>query len=98
MVGSRLRPRTGAWFWRRKANRPQHKRRWKNSAEFTGDRFIAFSGERGSAPMTRRILPKVSSRHYWSTEIWTLFARKGGAFVHTCSGGAEGGGGGKGGE
>ena len=45
----RLRQRTGAWCWRRKANRPRHKKRWKNFAARTGDPFSRFCGDKGSA-------------------------------------------------
>ena len=47
---SRLRRRTGAWCWRRKANRPRHKKRLKNFAARTGDPFLHFCGDRVSRP------------------------------------------------
>ena len=45
-----LQRRTGAWCWRRKANRRRHRRRWKSFAARTGDRFLRFCGDRAFAP------------------------------------------------
>ena len=42
----RLRPRTGAWCWRRKANRLRHKKRWKNFAARIGDPFSPFCDDK----------------------------------------------------
>ena len=47
---SRLRRRTGAWCWRRRANRLRHKKRWKNFAARTGDRFSHFCDDKGIRP------------------------------------------------
>src|SRR6516165_10745069 len=60
----RLLPRIGAWCWRHKVSRPRHKRRLKNSAASIGDRFIAFSGDRESAPTT----PKISRKAFLLSE------------------------------
>ena len=46
----RLPPRTGAWWWRRKANRQRHRKRLKSFAARIGDRFIAFSDDKGIRP------------------------------------------------
>ena len=46
----RLRQRTGAWCWKRKANRPRHKKRWKSFAALTGDLFSRFCGDRAFRP------------------------------------------------
>ena len=69
MVRSRLRPRTGASCWRRKANRQRHKKRWKNFAARTGDPFLHFCGDRVFGRRRQRTLPKVFLRSYWSAEV-----------------------------
>jgi len=46
--------RTGAWCWKRKANRPRHKRHLKNFAARTGDRFSLSFGDRGVRPKRQR--------------------------------------------
>ena len=42
--------RTGAWCWKHKANRRQHKKRSKNFAALIGDLFIASFGEKALRP------------------------------------------------
>ena len=62
----RLPLRTGAWCWRRKANRQRHMRHLKSSAGFIGGPFTALCGDRGLGQRKRRILRKVFLLFCWS--------------------------------
>src|SRR5207249_475632 len=53
-----LPPRIGAWCLMLKANRQQHRKRWRSFAALIGDRFIASFGDRVSGLTRRKILPK----------------------------------------
>ena len=76
MVGSRLLPPTGAWCWRRKANRQRHNRHLKNSAGFIGDPFTALCGDRVLGRRKRRISRKVFLLSCWSAGTCGLCAKR----------------------
>ena len=50
MGGSRLRPRTGAWCWKHKANRLRHRKRLKNFAARYWRPIFAFLRRQGLRP------------------------------------------------
>ena len=81
----RLRPLTGAWCWRRKANRQPHRKRWRNFAALTGGQSTGFvRRQRLFCRRRPRILPRVFLRCCWSGEISTRSAGKRDACVHIC--------------
>src|SRR6266498_1028605 len=77
MVESPLLPRTGAWCWRRRANRQQHKKRSKNFVAFIGDPSIASLDDKVLDQRRRRILPRVFLRSYWSGKFSAIRKEKG---------------------
>src|SRR5436190_11473954 len=82
---SHLRRLIGAWSWRRRASRPQRKRRWKNFAALIGDLFTVSYGDKALDPRKRKILPKAFLRCFWSVGIWMLCAKTKGVCVLICS-------------
>src|SRR6266496_642090 len=84
MAQSLLLRRTGASYWRRRANRQPHRKRWRNFAVRTGDLFTVSSGDKGLDQRKQRTSLRVFLRCCWSAAIWRVSARKGADFVLTC--------------
>src|SRR5439155_24865347 len=55
-------PRTGVWYWKRKVQPRQRKRRWKSSAEPTGGHFMGSFDAKATSPRKHRISLKLFSR------------------------------------
>src|SRR5262245_38309646 len=72
----RLLPRTGASWWKLKANRPWHRRPLKNSAASIGDPFTALCDGRVLGPRKRRILRKIFLRFCWNAGICAPRAKR----------------------
>src|SRR5438552_15335005 len=81
----RLPPRTGAWFWRHKASRQRHKKRWRNFAVFIGDPFTVLCGDKRLGRRKRRILRKVFLLCCWNAGISAPCAKRKGGCVLICS-------------
>src|SRR5439155_2807658 len=68
-TGRRLQQLTGAWCWKRKANRQQHEMHSKNFVARIGGLFTALCGDRASNRKRQRISPKVFLLSYWNAGI-----------------------------
>ena len=79
-----LPPPIGAWCWKRKVNRPQHRKHWRNFAALIGDLFTVLFADKATGQKKRKISPRVFLRCYWSAAIWMLFARRKDVCVLIC--------------
>ena len=74
-------PRTGVWFWKRKVQHRQRRRRWKSSAEPTGGHCTASSDAKAISQRKHRISLKLFSRGCSNGGTSKLSGRKGGFCV-----------------
>src|SRR5213593_1195527 len=77
-------PRIGAWYWRRKANRPLHREHSKYFVALIGDLFTDLSGDTALDEKKRRMWFRNFLRACSNTEIWTRSGARRDACVRTC--------------